>query len=78
MRLLVERGADRDIKDKDGQTAADWARKFNRGPSLAALGLKREPVSAAVAPASDSPGLSAGAAATNARRPPGAKQCQLL
>jgi len=44
VRLLIERGADVSIKSKDGETAADWARKFNNAPVLEALNLERKQV----------------------------------
>jgi hypothetical protein len=37
VRLLLERGADLTIKSKSGETAADWARKFNHPEILAAV-----------------------------------------
>ena len=39
VRLLVARGADPGIKSKDGETAADWARKFNHPEVLKALSV---------------------------------------
>jgi len=42
VRLLLERGADTSIKSKDGETAADWARKYNYPPVLEALHLQRK------------------------------------
>lgn len=39
VRLLLERGADPKIKSKVGETAIDWARKFNNPEVLKALGL---------------------------------------
>jgi len=44
VRLLVERGADVNIKSNDGETTADWARKFNNPPILEALHLERKQV----------------------------------
>ena len=47
IRLLLKRGADANVKSKAGETAADWARKFNYAPVLEALGLPKEQVAAA-------------------------------
>ncbi len=47
IRMLLERGADKNIKSKAGETALDWARKFNNAPVLNALGIDREQVAAA-------------------------------
>ncbi len=41
IRLLVERGASKTMKAKDGETAADWAGKFQDPRVLEALGLSR-------------------------------------
>jgi ankyrin repeat protein len=43
VKLLIERGADTAIKSKNGETAADWARKYNHPEVLRAL--KVSPVS---------------------------------
>lgn len=57
IRLLLEKGADKNIKSKAGETAVDWARKFNYPPVLNALGIDHKQVAAAagVLPAGDSP-----------------------
>jgi ankyrin repeat protein len=47
VRLLLERGADANVKSKAGETAADWARKFNNAPVLDALGLPKNQVATA-------------------------------
>jgi len=47
VRLLLERGADPKIKSKTGETAADWARKFNNPEILKALNV--QPAAAPVA-----------------------------
>jgi len=39
IRLLLEKGADKNIKSKAGETAVDWAKKFNYPPVLDALGI---------------------------------------
>jgi hypothetical protein len=44
VRLLVDRGADVNIKSKAGETAADWARKYNYAPVLEALHLNHKDV----------------------------------
>jgi ankyrin repeat protein len=44
VRLLLERGADPRKKDRDGQTALDWAKKNNAPAILRELGLPRERV----------------------------------
>ncbi len=43
VKLLLERGADREAKDQFGQNALDWARKFNNPAVLALLGEKPAP-----------------------------------
>jgi ankyrin repeat protein len=40
VRMLLAKGADASIKTKDGESAYDWARKFNNPPVLAALKLQ--------------------------------------
>lgn len=54
IRLLLEKGADPAIKSKTGETAADWARKFNHPEVLAAFGIERKQTAnaAALLPAS--------------------------
>ncbi|HYL73659.1 MAG TPA: ankyrin repeat domain-containing protein [Bryobacteraceae bacterium] len=47
IRMLLAKGADPNIKSKDGETAVDWARKFGQGPVLDALGVERKQVAAA-------------------------------
>jgi ankyrin repeat protein len=42
VRLLLSKGADPAIKSTDGETAADWARKFGQNEVLEALGLPRQ------------------------------------
>lgn len=49
VRLLLAKGADAAIKSKNGETAADWARKFSNPRILAALGIDK--VQAFTAPA---------------------------
>ncbi len=44
VRLLLDRGADPALKDRDGQSALDWARKFNAPAILRELGLPRQKV----------------------------------
>jgi ankyrin repeat protein len=39
VKLLLSKGADAAIKSKDGETALDWAQKFNYQPVLKALGI---------------------------------------
>jgi ankyrin repeat protein len=40
VRMLIERGTDTARKDRDGQTAADWARKYNSPAVLRELNLQ--------------------------------------
>jgi ankyrin repeat protein len=40
VKLLLERGADRNRKDRDGTSAVDWARKYNSPTILHELGLQ--------------------------------------
>ncbi len=47
IRMLLAKGADPNIKSKGGETAADWAKKFGRGPVLQALGVDSKQVAAA-------------------------------
>jgi ankyrin repeat protein len=47
VRLLLERGADQKLKDRYGETAADWARKFNSPAILRELGLNSVKLSVA-------------------------------
>ena len=47
VRLLIERGADKTLRSNAGESAVDWARKYNNPAILAALGL--EPVARPVA-----------------------------
>jgi ankyrin repeat protein len=47
VRLLLEKGADPTIKSKDGETAVDWAKKFNYPPVLAELGVEHKQIAAA-------------------------------
>lgn len=44
VKLLLKRGADPSVKSLAGETALDWARKFNNPQVLAALGAKPAPV----------------------------------
>jgi len=39
---LLDKGAERKIKYKDGESTIDWAKKYNYPPILAALGIDRE------------------------------------
>lgn len=50
MRLLLEKGADPKMKDGEGQTASDWAKKFNQLPVLQALNISPKQTGAAVLP----------------------------
>jgi ankyrin repeat protein len=56
IRLLLEKGADKNIKSKAGETAADWAMKFNYPPVLDALGIEHKDVAiaAVLVPAGES------------------------
>ena len=54
IRLLLAKGADKNIKSKDGESAVDWAKKFNYPPVLDALGIEHQEVASVVVPASDS------------------------
>jgi ankyrin repeat protein len=47
VRLLLAKGADTAIKSKNGETAADWAKKFSSPQILAALGIDKVRASAA-------------------------------
>lgn len=47
VQLLLARGAKKDIRTATGETALDWARKFNRADVLGLLGAKQEPLAAA-------------------------------
>jgi ankyrin repeat protein len=40
VKLLIERGADVTLKDREGQSSIDWARKFNAPAILRELGLQ--------------------------------------
>jgi hypothetical protein len=46
---LLAGGADVNVKSKAGETAIDWAKKFNYPPVMSALGMEPRPVTAAVA-----------------------------
>ena len=48
VKLLLERGAKTDIRSGAGETAADWARKFNQPAVLKLLGVEPARVPAAV------------------------------
>lgn len=48
VRLLLDKGADTKIKSKNGESATDWAKKYNSPAVLAALGIER--AQTAVAP----------------------------
>ena len=48
IRLLLAGGADVKIKSKAGETAIDWARKFNYPPVLSVLGMERRAVAPAI------------------------------
>ncbi len=41
IRLLLDKGADPKIKDKNGESAFDWANKYSYGPVLNELGMER-------------------------------------
>jgi ankyrin repeat protein len=45
VRMLIEKGANPQIKSKDGESTIDWAKKYKYPPVLAALGI--EPAQAA-------------------------------
>ena len=40
IRLLLDKGADPNLKSRDGETAMDWAKKFHNAQVMEALGLK--------------------------------------
>jgi ankyrin repeat protein len=42
VKLLVTKGADPKIKDGNGETGIDWAKKYQNGAVMAALGIARE------------------------------------
>jgi ankyrin repeat protein len=42
VRLLMDRGSDLKVKDHEGQTATDWARKFNNPAVLREFGLSKQ------------------------------------
>ena len=44
VRLLLDRGADPALKDRDGQSALDWARKFNAPAIVRELGIPHQKV----------------------------------
>ena len=44
VRALIARGADVSVRTKDGETALDWAKKYNHPEILSALGSKRASV----------------------------------
>jgi Squalene-hopene cyclase C-terminal domain len=46
VRMLLAKGADPDIKSKDGESTIDWAKKFAHAPVLEALGIDRKQVAA--------------------------------
>lgn len=51
VRLLLEKGADAKLKERDGESAVDWAKKFNYSPVLQALDLSpKQPGAATVLP----------------------------
>jgi ankyrin repeat protein len=49
IKLLLAKGADTGIKSKNGETAADWAKKFSNPQILAVLGIDKLQASAAPA-----------------------------
>ncbi len=54
VKLLLSRGAKRDLKSEAGETALDWARKFNRRPVMTLLGATAiTPVPEAAQPAAN-------------------------
>src|ERR1017187_10369008 len=62
VKLLLAKGGDPAIKDKNGESAIDWARKFQYPPVLAALGVEQArnwAPAAMVAAAESKPVLSA-------------------
>ena len=46
VRLLLAKGADPSLKSKNGETAVDWAHKYENPEMLAALGAKRKTAAA--------------------------------
>ena len=44
VRALIGKGADVSLRTKDGETALDWAKKYNHPEILSVLGSKRTPV----------------------------------
>jgi ankyrin repeat protein len=44
IRMLLEKGADKNIRSKAGETAIDWAKKFNYPPVMDALGIEHKEV----------------------------------
>ena len=60
VRLLLAKGADPKIKSLDGETALDWARKFQNHPVMSALNLAAaQPVEAKLVSANSAPDLKA-------------------
>ena len=47
IRMLLEKGADKNIRSKAGETAVDWAKRFNYAPVLDLLGIEHKEVAAA-------------------------------
>jgi Squalene-hopene cyclase C-terminal domain len=56
IRMLLDKGADKNIRSKAGETAVDWAKKFDYAPVLELLGVEHKEVAAAaeVIPSGDS------------------------
>ncbi|HLK20465.1 MAG TPA: ankyrin repeat domain-containing protein, partial [Bryobacteraceae bacterium] len=53
IRLLLAKGASKNIKSKDGETAVDWAKKLNNPGVLALLGVEPREVASVAVPASE-------------------------
>jgi ankyrin repeat protein len=53
VRLLLQKGADANIRSKAGETTLDWARKFNNPAVLTLLKLEAQTPRASVAPVAD-------------------------
>lgn len=54
IKLLLAKGADKNLKSKIGETPVDWAKKFNNPAVLSLLGVQANEVASIAVPASDS------------------------